>query len=63
MEQSSGSSVWPDTDTVDTPGTPVVDASERSENFYLANREDIELATREDFFMAMDSNDCAINAQ
>jgi hypothetical protein len=28
--------------------------SERGEDFYLAAREDIELATREDFFMAMD---------
>ena len=28
--------------------------SERGEDFYLAIREDIQLATREDFFMAMD---------
>ena len=32
--------------------------SERGEDFYPAIREDIQLATREDFFMAMDTTAC-----
>ncbi len=54
MEQSSGCSVRSDTGTVATRRTPVVDASERGGDFYMATREDIDLATREDFLMATD---------
>jgi hypothetical protein len=55
MESPPGGRCDQNTDTVATRRTPAVDVSERGEDFYLAIREDIELATREDFFMAMDN--------
>jgi hypothetical protein len=54
MESSSGCSVWFGHRHRGHPEDTSGGFSERGEDFYPAIREDIELATREDFFMAMD---------
>jgi hypothetical protein len=58
MEESSGGSVRAWTPAPWPPGGHRWWISERSEDLYLAIREDIELATREDFFTAMDMMTC-----
>jgi hypothetical protein len=42
------------TATVSDRGSFLVDASAKGEDFYVATRGDLELATREDFYMATD---------
>ena len=54
MESSSGCSVWFGHRHRGHPEDTGGGFSERGEDFYPAIREDIQLATREDFFMAMD---------
>jgi hypothetical protein len=41
----------------DRPGDSTGGCKTRGEDFYMATSEDIDVATREDFFMAMDSSD------
>ena len=55
MESSSGCSVWFGHRHRDHPEDTDGGLSERGEDFYQAISEDIQLATREDFFMAMDT--------
>ena len=55
MESSSGCSVWFGHRHRGHPEDTGGGFSERGEDFYPAIREDIQLATREDFFMAMDT--------
>ncbi|MGH8995330.1 MAG: hypothetical protein ACRDYB_04755, partial [Acidimicrobiales bacterium] len=42
--------------TVSGRGSTFADGSARGEDFYMATSGDIDLATREDFFMATDTN-------
>ena len=61
MESSSGWSVRFGHRHRDHPEDPSGGLSEKSEDFYPAIREDIQLATREDFYMAMDTTDYAFS--
>jgi hypothetical protein len=58
MESSSGCSVWFGHRHRGHLEDPPGGCSKRGEDSYPAIREDIELATREDFLMAMDSGPC-----
>jgi hypothetical protein len=62
MESFSGCSVWFGHRHRGHPEDTGGGFSERGGNFYLAIREDIQLATRVDFFMAMDRGSVAQSA-
>ena len=63
MESSSGCSVWFRHRHRGHPEDTGGGFSERGEDFYPAIREDIQLATREDFFMAMDIEEALIKLE